>query len=372
MVVIAIIAVAAVAYADKMTRENQDRHAKLAADNISVLGVALTLYMQKNTPDIVAVVSNAPYYIDVTPAQLLATGDLSANFNTALPWGGSYNMRIWRAGAAAPYTLSGMVMSTTAWKISGKNRIDLARKAALKIGGAGGWTELQATKPGPIGVGWTSPPSTYPLTGMTPSVYDSQGGQLFFLAGPTSIYDATYLRLDGTNTMRGQLNMGDNPINSATDITASGTVTGGTLVSKGEVTAEGNITTKDKVIATNDVEITSIPTRGFINETPQVTSVKRLMPKLVELTNTIVEADGQTVNVPDCGVGGTPAVFILPHKGTGMAEDGLWGADVRMTGPVGGVWSVVAKDPQGNGIGVDSTTIPVGNWAAIVRAFCEY
>lgn len=143
----------------------------------------------------------------------------------------------------------------------------------------------------------------------------------------------------------------------------------GSLRVYGDASVNGSVDAGGNVQAANDVLITSL---GGRPSAPGVTSVKALLPKLVELYNYTVTADGQQVPVPACSTGGTPQVFILPHVATGTAGGGMWGTEIRMTGPAGGVWTTVARDSHGLRIGVNSADIPAGNFTAIVRTFCTY
>tara|TARA_B100001105_G_scaffold81929_1_gene64969 strand:+ start:155 stop:1570 length:1416 start_codon:yes stop_codon:yes gene_type:complete len=143
----------------------------------------------------------------------------------------------------------------------------------------------------------------------------------------------------------------------------------GNLTVYGDASVSGNVIAGNSVQATNDVTIASLSSRP---SAPGSTSLKALAPKLVELYNYTITADGQQVPVPGCSTGGTPQVFILPHVATGTAGGGMWGTEIRMTGPAGGVWTTVARDSHGLRIGVNSADIPAGNFTAIVRTFCTY
>lgn len=136
----------------------------------------------------------------------------------------------------------------------------------------------------------------------------------------------------------------------------------------GTATAQ-NVTANNNVTATNDVVINTLTSRPTA---PTVTSVKALLPRLVELQNHIITRHGQLVPVPACSAGGTAQAFILPHVATGTAANGWWGTDVRMGGPSGGNWNVIALDSAGGQIGVNSTMVPATNFGAIVRTFCAY
>jgi prepilin-type N-terminal cleavage/methylation domain-containing protein len=200
---------------------------------------------------------------------------------------------------------------------------------------------------------------------------------------------------------------------TAGGVTTAGTVTAGTVNSSGNVTAANLITSSGDVIvapgrsvlssgrlhvysgenlylqpfangsgaptiiggggAAGNLQVNGdivMPSLAGRANAPTTTSVLQLLPKLVELNNYVVTANGNTVPVPSCGAGGTPSVFILPHVATGVATGGVWGTSVRMIGPVGSNWIVEARDASGASI--PSASIPAGNFSAIVRTFCAY
>lgn len=121
----------------------------------------------------------------------------------------------------------------------------------------------------------------------------------------------------------------------------------------------GNLTVE------NDINLTGLASRA---NAPTTTSVKALLPPLVELRNWSISAHNQQVAVPTCPNGGAPKVFILPHISTGTALGGKWGVSIRMTGPVGGYWRVEALDA--NGAAIPNPQVPY--FEALVRTFCDY
>lgn len=421
MVVLAIMAFAAIAAAQKYRDHLRNLQAQSAADNITLLGKAVATYIGKNT----ATLSAAPYS-DVTLPQLVASNDLSSTFNGTTPWGSDYRIRVQRVGVA-PYQYKALVYTTTPWVIDGATRFDLVGAAVMRIGGAGGMT-YDAT--GPVGNGgaWSEPAAS--LAPASP--YVAAGGQLFYnVAYSLMDLDALYLRRDGGNTMNAALQMNANAIVGATNINASGAVsatsvaasgalTGATLATSGDITAGNAITAAGTLtggsIATagaitgasltatgmvraatmearDDITITELATRA---DAPSVTSLKALAPRLVELRSYIIDTDvtnaarhntttgtrflnaatyqivdGTTIPVPVCATGGTPNIFLIPSKWTGTATGGKFGGVARVTGPFGSYWTLDVKDAQGAlGTSVPSADLP--NFAAVVRVFCAY
>ena len=445
MIVIVITTIGMMFAADQVVRSHQDVQAKLAADNMTIIGIAMDRYAKNNATALGAQLGVSPFYKDITQADLVSDGSLSQTFAPANPWGSAYKMRFWRVGTG-PYTIQGLVMTASPWKVSSVNRIDLARSAALKMGCSGGWTIAQATTSGPIGCpglnsfGWSSPASTYPLTGMVPASYDAAGGQLFYqINSGASINDATYLRIDGTNKMLAALNMNNNGILAATNVTATnidtatvnatglitanavsaaglisgatvnatGVITGGVLTSNGNINiapgailqstgrmhiqsgetlylqpfsnasgsktsvggggGSGDLAVLNNITATNDVLISNLASRS---NSPITTSVKALLPTLVEVGSVPLNIHGQNIPLPTCDAGGIPKIFPIPQTVTGLVDGGRWGADIHVTGADNGVppWTFYAKDAAGN---ILPSQGPLG-YIALARIFCSY
>ncbi|MCZ8256956.1 MAG: prepilin-type N-terminal cleavage/methylation domain-containing protein [Polaromonas sp.] len=137
------------------------------------------------------------------------------------------------------------------------------------------------------------------------------------------------------------------------------TIVGGSGGS-GNMVVNNNVDVTNTMTAGNDVRITSLTARAT---PPSTTSLKELAPNLVEVASHALTADGQAIPVPACAGGGQPRVFVIPQMARGQVQLGNWGADIRASGPMGGPWTVVARDSQNN-------TLP--NFTALARTFCTY
>ena len=408
IVVLAIMALISIYMVNRAKVEAEDRLTTAAADNIKQLGQSLASYISNNIP-----LLSGPAFTDVTQAQLKAASAcgtascLSSTFQ-APAWTGGYAMRVRKLGSSAPFQFEALVCSLNGWVVNTTTRGDLVGAAVHKVGGAGAMTYDTANGAYPSGTGTPLGIANYPASNRTAQL-------CYFVSQSTTALDLLYLRTDGTNMMNAALNMNGNNIAAANNITASGLANVGSVQAAGAVNAGGNIysatglgsggfasvvghtTTgslssvgdvsvggnagvsgsvwtsnvyaSQNLVATEDVWISSLTSR---NSAPNSTSVKSLLPKLVELYNYIVTYDGQPVPVPACPAGGTPQVFILPHVATGVAGGGMWGSEIRMAGPAGGVWTVVARDSHGLRIGINSSDIPAANFTAIVRTFCTF
>jgi type II secretory pathway pseudopilin PulG len=186
----------------------------------------------------------------------------------------------------------------------------------------------------------------------------------------TSLYDAQYLRLDGTSTMLGNLNMGNYSIENATNISLSGWLQGygilaNTIVS-GSINNTGDIQTTN-LYATNLVKVgpNSLPTNtvglgngdlivdknvyatdiylgGDLNDPSRTKTeaghdpnplnnrkipnawLSDLLPKYVSRGIYKVD-DGAQVDKPYCNGGGVPKIEVIPQ--TTYAHGRVYGQD---------------------------------------------
>lgn len=430
MVVLAIMALIAIYQANNAKVDAENLQTTAAADNIKTLGLGLASYISNNTTALSGAATTAVTVATLQGATACGSAPCMTTSFAPPPWAGGYTIRVRRLGGAAPYQFEALACSNNGWVINGVTRGDLVGAAVQKIGGAGAMTYDAVNGAYPNGSGTPLTIAAYPASNAAAKLcyYVSQSTtamDMLYLRtdgtnqmtgalnmGNQAITNATTVTATGTIT-GGNLNTGG-AVNATGTITGGNLTTGGAVTATGnvtsaalvrganvtataalsgatlattgnatvggnatvtgdinvnDITASGNVTSAGTVQAATDVVITSLTARP---SAPGVTSVKALLPKLSELYNYIITADGQTVPVPTCSTGGTPQVFILPHVATGTAGGGMWGTEIRMTGPAGGVWTVYARDAHGLRIGVNSTDIPASNFTAIVRTFCTY
>lgn len=231
ILVIAIIAAGAIATAEQIVAEAEEAHADLVADNLKTIGNAVASYVSKNSSAL-----GAAAYTNVTTAQLVTSGDLSSSFTGTPPWGGTFNIRIKRETASAPFLFTALVYTSTAWTKDGKTRLDLAGAASRKMGSAGGMT-YDATGPRGTAASWSAPSATF----VPAAAYAASGGQVFYNASEAILaLDGIYLRRDGGNNMLAALDMNGNGVANATTVNATGLVQGGTLTSTGNINLPAN------------------------------------------------------------------------------------------------------------------------------------
>lgn len=403
MIVLAIAAVTIVYAAQKARAEFEEKLAAAAADNIFKVGEALNAYMANNVTALSA--SGTPTTITVANLQAATScgtrSCLSTSTVATTPWNSSYTMAVRRVGSGAPYQLEGLACSTTAWTINGATRYDLLGASVLNVGGSGGMT-YDATS-GAVGnkATWTATNANFP------AIANVAGKLCYFVS---SALDNVYLRTDGTNQMNATLQMGGNAIAGATNVTASGTVAGATMTASGAITAagtvtggnlstagavtatgnitssalvqganvtatstvtaatvnsSGNITAANNVIASNDVQITTLTSRA---SPPNTTSVKSLLPSLVEVDSIELYQDGQAIPVHTCPPGGSPRIFAIPQLARGPVSSGNWGSDIHVTGAAGGPWTFYARNSAGTSLATTTAANPI----ALGRLFCAF
>lgn len=312
MLVLAITTVAAIAVATKTVRETEYTQAQMAADNIMLVGRATAAYINKNPGALYA--ATVTGYADLTITDLRNDADLSANVTAAPPWGGGYIIRVQRVGSAPSYRYEALVYTEKAWTwtVAGtvRARQDLVGVAASKIGGAGG-VSLDASGPSGVKGAWTKPLGMFVPT----APYLATGGQLFYnVTYGLPAWDTQYLRLDGTNKMQGNLNLGGKSINNADNVQVGGAlnVTGATALAN--ATATGNIA------ANGQVQGGTVHSMGDLTANGNAAIAGIIAAAKVSLTDAINEGDA-------CGVNGQ-----VSRDATGLVfscQSGVWKKSVK-------------------------------------------
>ena len=148
-----------------------------------------------------------------------------------------YSIVIKRTGTSPNYVLDALVTTSAAWIEGGSIRYDLLGYAMQRAGIDSGMTKSNTKADGYNG-SWSEQSSAFNNI--------TKVGQLAFRAGYNASLYSAYLRRDGTLPMTGHLDMWNQNIYNAKNITASGTGNFG-----GDITSGGNITAAKQVIAHN-------------------------------------------------------------------------------------------------------------------------
>jgi len=174
---------------------------------------------------------------EITYQTLINEGLLPSSYSGINAQKSGYKILLKREGTAPNYVINGLVTTTQPWTEGGKTRYDLLGKAMQSAGVDSGMTKSATVASGYSGQ-WSEQASDYSNITST--------GLLAYRVGYDSSMYSVYLRRDGTLPMTGDLNMGNNNISNAKNITASGTGNFG-----GDINGGHNITAGNNVIAHN-------------------------------------------------------------------------------------------------------------------------
>lgn len=311
---------------------------------------------------------SATTHTDLTVADLQPTY-LDPNVAATNFFGTGYKIRIRRNGASAPYRFDALVITDAPLLFDGNPRFDVLGKALQTFGGSMGMTYDATDVNGQGGAvlakldasgfgSWAWTPAFTP---------NATGGHLAYYVNGANDLDNTYLRIDGGNSMTGNLNFTAGAITNPSSVTSLGDIT----TSGGNLLAPSTDSGKGLVIAQSDVQITSLSTRA---SGATSTSLKSVAPKLTELSAMLV-SHGTVVAKPTCESGGTPAIFIVPQNTMGNVDAATWGYNMLATSS-GSNWTITMT--QQDGItplppGLDPYTHAPGyTQQAVARVFCNY
>lgn len=183
----------------------------------------------------------------------------------------SYKIVLKRSGIAPNFVINGLITTTSPWLEGGKYRYDLLGKAMQEAGIDSGMTQSAALVSGLQGA-WTETSSAFNNI--------TAAGLLAYRVGYDSSMYSVYLRRDGTLPMTGNLNMGNQDINNARNITAVGITTtealrtsgvavigttldvGGVATLNSDLVVAGNGQVNGNLNSNNNVSGTTITSRG--------------------------------------------------------------------------------------------------------------
>ena len=215
----------------KQMGEAVNRYISIRYDKLSTLSASNS---QSSDPGPRTCTANG---CEITYQTLINEGLLPVTYTGINAKKSTYSILLKRFGTAPNYVINGLITTTNGWIDNGKVRYDLLGKAMQSAGVDSGMSRTATTASG-YGGQWIEISSNY--NNITAE------GLLVYRVGYDSSMYSVYLRRDGTLSMTGNLNMGDNDIYNAKDITASGTGDFG-----GDVKAAGTITAGKEVVAHN-------------------------------------------------------------------------------------------------------------------------
>lgn len=208
---------------------------------------------------------------EITYQTLVNEGLLPVSYTGINMQKSSYKIVLKRSGIAPNFVINGLITTTSPWLEGGKYRYDLLGKAMQVAGTDSGMTKSATLVSGLQGT-WTETSSAFNNI--------TAAGLLAYRVGYDSSMYSVYLRRDGTLPMTGNLNMGNQDINNARNVTAAGTTTtealrtsgpavvGTTLVVGGlatlnsDLNVAGNGQVNGNLNSNNSVSGTSMTSRG--------------------------------------------------------------------------------------------------------------
>lgn len=196
---------------------------------------------------------------EITYQTLVNEGLLPVSYTGVNMQKSSYKIVLTRSGIAPNYVINGLITTTSPWLEGGKYRYDLLGKAMQVAGIDSGMTRSAALVSGLQGA-WTETSSAFNNI--------TAAGLLAYRVGYDSSMYSVYLRRDGTLPMTGNLNMGNQDINNARNITATGIITTEALRTNGAASVGstlavgGNAQVNGTINSNNTVSGTTLTSRG--------------------------------------------------------------------------------------------------------------
>ncbi|EJG2189995.1 shufflon system plasmid conjugative transfer pilus tip adhesin PilV [Citrobacter freundii] len=249
----------------KQVGEAVNRYISIHYDRLSTLSSSSS---QSSDPGPRTCSSNG---CEITYQTLVNEGFLPVGYTGVNMQKSSYKIMLKRSGIAPNYVINGLIITTSPWMEGRRYRYDLLGKAMQIAGIDSGMTKSAALVSGLQGA-WTETSSTFNNI--------TAAGLLAYRVGYDSSMYSVYLRRDGTLPMTGNLNMGDQDLNNAKNITATGTITtevlrtggaaaigtkldvGGVATLNSDLNVAGNGQVNGNLNSNNSVSGTTITSRG--------------------------------------------------------------------------------------------------------------
>ncbi|HIE9827257.1 TPA: shufflon system plasmid conjugative transfer pilus tip adhesin PilV [Klebsiella variicola subsp. variicola] len=182
----------------------------------------------------------------ITYQTLINEGLLPATFTGINANKSPYSIQLKREGKSPNYIINGLITTDNAWIEGDKVRYDLLGKAMQAAGIGSGMSKTSSILSGYSG-SWTENSSDFTAV--------NKIGLLGYRVGYDSSMYSVYLRRDGTLPMTGDLNMGNNNISNAKNITASAAITGAVLKSTGDTSVGGNLSVTGSSTMTGALQV---------------------------------------------------------------------------------------------------------------------
>lgn len=219
----------------QIRRDTEDSQARAVGEQLRIVGSALNTYIAMQYSYLVAgtnvsgagtaddpgertctPVGGTEFDCTITRSALIGLGLVPPSFSGQNAYGSEYEYFIQVRGAAPNWRVSGIVRTTNPYVVGGMVRYDLIGSAMYAAGADSGVVRSDVNIIQGLNDTWKTVSGDYP---------PGQLGQLAYRAGYGTSGFATYVRIDGTTPMSGNLDLGGNDIVDAGNIGASGDVT---------------------------------------------------------------------------------------------------------------------------------------------------
>lgn len=211
----------------------------------------------------------------VTAQTLVASGLLPENFSNVNAFGANYLYYILVQGTAPNWQISGLVVTSNPYMVGVTPRFDLIGQAMTTAGADSGATFTAPNRVDGYAGAWKS--TAFAAAPGYPNLL----GLMAYQVGYGSWNSSQYMLLSGATPMEGDLNMYDGQtyhnIVGANNVTANGTVTGGSFVTQSPnaaaITLNAGTPANETILGNNGSAMTVVNGGGvqFVNSTGQGT-----------------------------------------------------------------------------------------------------
>lgn len=219
----------------QIRRDTEESQGRAVGEQLRIVGSALNTYIAMQYSYLVAGTSvpgagtaddpggrtctpvGSGFDCTLTRSALIGLGLVPPSFSGQNAYGSEYEYFIQVRGAAPNWQVSGIVRTVNPYVVGGMVRYDLIGTAMYAAGADSGVVRSNVNTIQGLNGTWQTNAGDYP---------PGQLGQLVYRAGYGTSGFASYVRLDGTTPMSGDLNLGGNDLYGAANITASGDVQG--------------------------------------------------------------------------------------------------------------------------------------------------
>lgn len=219
----------------QIRRDTEDAQGRAVGDQLRIVGSALNTYIAMQYGYLItgssvsgAGTADDPGERTCTPVgtgfdctisrqALIGLGLVPPSFSGQNAYGSEYEYYIQVRGSAPNWQVSGIVRTEDPYVVGGMVRYDLIGTAMYAAGADSGVVRSDVNIINGLNGTWQTAAGDYPV---------GQLGQLVYRAGYGTSGFASYVRLDGTTPLSGDLNLGGNDIVGADNIEADGDVRG--------------------------------------------------------------------------------------------------------------------------------------------------